>query len=87
MHGSDHFLPPSGSLRKVGREGGCGEYLLLVQDDGELDTSRTEAVGGLWVEWEDLSRSSCQEYRPSSGLGYPVLTGLEYSKCTLKKEK
>ena len=26
-------------------------YLFLIQNDGQLDSPGTEAVGGLWIEW------------------------------------
>ena len=68
------------------REGRKGVWhLFLIEDDSELDSSRAEAVGGLWIEWQVFPGSSRQEDGSPSGLGYPVLPSLEYSKCTLDR--
>ena len=69
------------------REGRKGVWhLFLIEDDSELDSSRAEAVGGFWIEWQVFPGSSRQEDGSPSGLGYPVLPRLEYSKCTLDRE-
>ena len=66
----------------VAREmGAC--HLLLVQDDSQLDSSGAEAVGGLWIEWQLLSRSGGQHNGPPPGLRHSVLPGLQHSKRTL----
>ena len=60
-------------------------YLLIVKDDSQLDSSGAEAVGGLWIEWQLLSRSSSKDDGSSSGLRNTILPGLQDPKCALER--
>ena len=61
----------------------CVTYLLLIDDDSELDSSGAEAVGGFRVEWQNLSWCSCQNECSATCLWHSILSSLQHTKGTL----
>ena len=58
-------------------------HLLLIQYDCQLDSSGAKAVGGLWIEWQLLPRSSGKNNGSPASLWYTILPRLQDSKCAL----